>query len=271
VTHTAPLTKSGSRSPRERGRVSADSSGRRVDRDRRARQPVLLGVACFLGLLGLGVGGCERRPVFNLVEAVEPPCPVHERHVLVALVDLGAELGLGLAVRQLSGDQLGGPGLRELGLPVRLRERRPVLVPQGTKPRGPWPGGPGGLRLGIVPPRVVDPLTREAARRRAVNTLRVAEAVARYGAEAVGNGLGPEEARRAAVEVAVELEHVAATLRRLARTARLDPAGRRVLVVDLAASGLSQRAIAARLGVSKRTVFDDLRRAGFIYPGSPRY
>ncbi len=122
-----------------------------------------------------------------------------------------------------------------------------------------------------MPPRVVDPLAREAARRRAVDVLRVAEAVARYGAEAVGNGLGPEEARRAVVEAAAELEMIAGNLRRLARTARLDPAGRRVLVVDLAASGLSQRAIAARLGVTKKVIWDDLRRAGWVYPGSPRY
>lgn len=118
-----------------------------------------------------------------------------------------------------------------------------------------------------MPPRVVDPL----ARRRVVDVLTVASAVAAYAARSVGNGLGPEEARRAAVEAAAELEIIAANLRRLARTApRLDPAGRRVLAADLAASGLSQRAIAARLGVSKRTVFDDLRRAGWVYPGSPR-
>jgi DNA-directed RNA polymerase specialized sigma24 family protein len=109
-----------------------------------------------------------------------------------------------------------------------------------------------------VPPRVVDQLGREAARRRAVDTLRVAEAVARYGAEAVGNGLGPEESRRAVVEVAAELEAIAGTLRRLARSGRLDPAGRRALVVQLAADGMSQRAIGRAVGVSKRTVWDDL-------------
>jgi DNA-directed RNA polymerase specialized sigma24 family protein len=121
-----------------------------------------------------------------------------------------------------------------------------------------------------VPPRVVDPLAREAARRRAVDVLRVAEAVARYGAEAVGNGLGPEEARRAVVDAAAELEAVAAALRRLARTDRLDRAGRRRLAADLAAGGLSQEAIAARLGVARSTVWSDLRRAGWVYSGSPR-
>ena len=67
------------------------------------------------------------------------------------------------------------------------------------------------------------------------------------------------------------MEIIAANLRRLARTARLDPAGRRALAADLAASGLSQRVIAARLGVTKKVIWDDLRRAGWVYPGSPRY
>jgi Homeodomain-like domain-containing protein len=122
-----------------------------------------------------------------------------------------------------------------------------------------------------VPPRVVDQLAREAARRRAVDVLTIASAIADYGARSIGNGLGPDEARRAAVEVAVELEHVAATLRRLARTDRLDPAGRRALAAELAADGISQRQIAARLGVTKKVIWDDLRRAGWVYPGSPRY
>ena len=123
-----------------------------------------------------------------------------------------------------------------------------------------------------MPPRVVDPLTREAARRRAVDTLTIASALAAYAAGQIGNGLSPEEARRAAVDAAAELENLAGNLRRLARTApRLDPAGRRALAVDLAASGLSQRAIAARLGVTKKVIWDDLRRAGWVYSGSPRY
>ena len=115
-----------------------------------------------------------------------------------------------------------------------------------------------------MPPRAPTPVRRprpspEAARREAVDTLTIAAAVAAYAAGQIGNGLGPEEARRAAVEAAAELEAVAGTLRRLARLDRLDPAGRRRLVADLAASGMSQRRIAAAVGVSKRTVFDDLR------------
>jgi DNA-binding CsgD family transcriptional regulator len=104
-------------------------------------------------------------------------------------------------------------------------------------------------------------LTREAARRRSVHVLKVAEAIARYGSEQINNGLGPEQARRAALDAANGLEQIAGELRRLTRTARIDLAGRRALTVELSADGLSQRAIAARLGVSKKTVYDDLRRS----------
>jgi DNA-directed RNA polymerase specialized sigma24 family protein len=121
------------------------------------------------------------------------------------------------------------------------------------------------LSVADLPDR--ETLTREAARRRAVRVLKIAEAIAAHGAEAVGNGLGPEQARRAALDVAAELETIAGNLRRLTRTtARLDRAGRRALVADLAASGLSQRQIADRLGVAKSTVWSDLQRAGRITP-----
>jgi DNA-directed RNA polymerase specialized sigma24 family protein len=114
----------------------------------------------------------------------------------------------------------------------------------------------------LVPSRVADPsagtLTREAARRQAVNTLRLAADLAAYGARQAGNGLGPAEAARTVIEVAAELEIIAGKLRRLARTARLDPAGRRALVADLAAEGMSQREIGAVVGVHKRTVWGDL-------------
>ena len=115
-----------------------------------------------------------------------------------------------------------------------------------------------------MPPRASTPvrrgtLTREAARRQAVDTLTIASDLAAYAAGQIGNGLSPEQARRAAIDAAAELENLAGTLRRLARLDRPDPAGRRRLVADLAASGMSQRRIAAAVGVSKRTVFDDLR------------
>ena len=60
-------------------------------------------------------------------------------------------------------------------------------------------------------------LTREAARRRAVTTLEVAGAVASYAARQLGNGLSPQEAQAAALEVALELESVVLALLRLVR------------------------------------------------------
>jgi hypothetical protein len=60
-------------------------------------------------------------------------------------------------------------------------------------------------------------LARQAVRRQAVTMLRVAEATAGYAAARLSNGLGPAEARRAAVEAAVELVAVAGELRRLER------------------------------------------------------
>jgi transposase len=107
-------------------------------------------------------------------------------------------------------------------------------------------------------------LTREAARREAVDVLTVASAVAAYSARSIGNGLSPAEASRAALATAAELEHVAGTLRRLARLDRLDPPERRRLVAELAASGMSQRAIAAAVGVDKRTVWGDLHRLAAV-------
>jgi len=104
-------------------------------------------------------------------------------------------------------------------------------------------------------------LTREAARREAVDALTIASAVAAYSARSIGNGLSPEQARAATLTTAVELEHIAGTLRRLARLDLLDRPERRRLVAELAATGMSQRAIAAAVGVDKRTVWDDLQRS----------
>jgi DNA-binding NarL/FixJ family response regulator len=101
-------------------------------------------------------------------------------------------------------------------------------------------------------------LTRQAARRQAVDVLRVAEAVAGYSARQLSNGLGPEAARQAALDAAGELELVAGTLRRLTRL-ELNAEQRRALAVQLAASGLSQRQIAEQVGRSKRTVWGYLR------------
>jgi DNA-directed RNA polymerase specialized sigma24 family protein len=113
-----------------------------------------------------------------------------------------------------------------------------------------------------VPHRVADQsagtLAREAARRRVVDTLRLTASIAEYSARALANGLSPEQARQATLDVAAELEHIAAKLRRLTRTARLDPDARRALVADLAASGWSQRRIAEAVGTHKRSVWNDL-------------
>lgn len=110
-------------------------------------------------------------------------------------------------------------------------------------------------------------LTGDAARRRAVTVLRLAEAVAGYAAGQLADGLSPEQARQAALDVAGELELVAARLRGLAGLAGLSTAERRVLTVRLVASGMSQRQAAERLGVSRRTIAVDLRqRAPFSGP-----
>jgi hypothetical protein len=86
-----------------------------------------------------------------------------------------------------------------------------------------------------VPPRAPTPVRRptprpEAARREAASVLTITAAIAAYAAGRVSNGLGPEQARRAVVDAAAELEAAAAALRRLAR---LTPADRRALAAEL--------------------------------------
>ena len=95
-------------------------------------------------------------------------------------------------------------------------------------------------------------LPREAARRRqAVATLRLAEAVARYAADQLANGLAPEEARAAAIDAAGELAEMAALLRKLTR---LGPAERRELALELGGLGWDKHRIAVRLGLSDSAV-----------------
>jgi hypothetical protein len=95
---------------------------------------------------------------------------------------------------------------------------------------------------------------REAARRRqAMTILRVTEALLGESAAQLGNGLGPEQARMAVVEVAGELAAVAESLRRLAR---LPPAERGALAVQLAKRGYGTQDIATRLGVSVTTAWN---------------
>jgi DNA-directed RNA polymerase specialized sigma24 family protein len=99
-------------------------------------------------------------------------------------------------------------------------------------------------------------LTREAARREAVGALRITASIAAYSAEQIGNGLSPQAAQQAALDVAGELEAVAGKLRRLA-LARLNPAERRALVAELAHEGMSNVRIGAALGVHETTVRRD--------------
>jgi hypothetical protein len=107
----------------------------------------------------------------------------------------------------------------------------------------------------------------EAVRRRkAVTMLRVAEAMCGYAASQLADGLGPEEARAAAIQAAGELAALAAQLRRLTR---LSPADRRVLAQQLAALGMSRTEVASRLGVSDRAVRGYLARSGAHQPEAP--
>jgi hypothetical protein len=91
---------------------------------------------------------------------------------------------------------------------------------------------------------------REAGRRReAADALRIGAGMCEYAAGQLADGLAPEQARRAALEAAGELEDLAAALRRLTR---LRAADRRTLAGHLAALGLSTREIARQIGVSDK-------------------
>jgi DNA-binding CsgD family transcriptional regulator len=118
--------------------------------------------------------------------------------------------------------------------------------------------------MGTVTPedgRVPEPVSRavqkraarEAGRRRqAADELRIAASLAMYAAEQIGNGLTPEAARAAVMDAAGELAAVSVSLRRLAR---LSARERAALAGHLAALGMSDPQIAARLGVSIHTVW----------------
>jgi DNA-binding NarL/FixJ family response regulator len=102
-----------------------------------------------------------------------------------------------------------------------------------------------------------EPVER-VTRGRVVTVLRVGESVCAYAAASIGNGLGHAEVRSAAADVAADLEVIASRLRALAR---LDPgaAARRAAALELAATGMSREAIAARLGVTPETARRYLR------------
>jgi DNA-directed RNA polymerase specialized sigma24 family protein len=93
---------------------------------------------------------------------------------------------------------------------------------------------------------------RAAERREAVALLRLVADLAAYGAAQVGNGLAPADARAAVGELAGELAAAAMRLRRMARPG---PAQRRALVGALSAHGMSGAQVAARVGLSEKTVY----------------
>ena len=106
---------------------------------------------------------------------------------------------------------------------------------------------------------------RPAGRRwQAADALRIAEAVAGYAARQVGNGLAPEEARRAVLEAAAELELMAVELRQLAR---LDGPERRALARQLAGLGMGTKRIAATVGVSETTARHYVKGRAKACPG----
>jgi hypothetical protein len=98
---------------------------------------------------------------------------------------------------------------------------------------------------------------REAERRRqAAATLRLTADSCTYAAAQLADGLAPGAARLAAIEMAGELEAVAASLR---RAVRLRPAERRALARMWAAAQVPTREIANRLGVSDRAARNYVR------------
>jgi transcriptional regulator with XRE-family HTH domain len=139
---------------------------------------------------------------------------------------------------------------------------------------GCWPGCGGPAENGPVTfpaptgDRQQKAAMRAAARRRqAADLLRVTASITSYSAVQLGNGLSPEEARRAVQEVAGELAVVVVSLRRLARLPARERAG---LAVQLAALGVGTQEIADRLGVSAHTAWNYQRgRRGDGQPWSP--
>ncbi len=103
-----------------------------------------------------------------------------------------------------------------------------------------------------------EPLIRAAVRRQIIATFRLAEALSRYAAASIADGMSPEQSRQATTETAAELADLAALLARLARL-DLAPEQRRALARRLAADGLTVREIAVQVGRSPRQVRDYLR------------
>jgi DNA-directed RNA polymerase specialized sigma24 family protein len=93
---------------------------------------------------------------------------------------------------------------------------------------------------------------RAAERREAVTLLRLVADLSSYGAAKVGNGLSPADAITALRELAAELDAAAIRLRRIARPG---PAERRQVVRLLSAQGLTGPEVAARVGLSEKSVY----------------
>jgi hypothetical protein len=121
-----------------------------------------------------------------------------------------------------------------------------VPVPPGHHGRGRQPVYCGTDRCKQARAR------RAAERREAVALLRLVAQMASYAATEVGNGLTPADARAAVGELAGELATAAVRLRRIARPG---PAQRRALVGAMSAQGMSGAQVAARVGLSEKTVY----------------
>jgi len=93
---------------------------------------------------------------------------------------------------------------------------------------------------------------RAAERREAVTLLKLVADLASYASAQVGNGLAPADAMIAVREVAGELDAAAVRLRRIARPGLAE---RRTIVRLLFAQGLSGAQIAARVGLSEKSVY----------------
>lgn len=95
---------------------------------------------------------------------------------------------------------------------------------------------------------------REAERRReAAALLRLMSSLCEYGAKQVADGLAPDEARAAVIEMAGEFTAAAVSLRRLARVPARE---RAALARSLAGLGYGTQEIATRLGVSAHSAWN---------------
>jgi hypothetical protein len=106
-------------------------------------------------------------------------------------------------------------------------------------------------------PELVDQARERSRRRRAVVLLRVVAAEAAYASEQMADGLSPEQARDAALEMAAELEEAAGKLRAAVRLR--SPGQRRTMARLWAGQGMPTKRIAAAAGVTVRQVQKYLR------------